>query len=174
MTPVRPTLKSLVRRSADGNVTGTKGNKQNVFDDFQAAARYLVSSGVTTHDKLAINGGSNGGLLVGACVNQAPELFGAAIAEVGTFAYSCGPPKESLLFVLTLLPGVLDMLRFHRYTIGRLWASDYGCADNPEDFDYLYKCDNFGLQTDARLTQALTGTLRWTIFEPMSATRLCC
>ncbi|KAK4703563.1 prolyl oligopeptidase, partial [Phenoliferia sp. Uapishka_3] len=99
------------------HLAGTKEKKQNVFDDFQWAAKYLHSEGYAAKDKVAISGGSNGGLLVAACVNQAPELFGSAIADVG----------------------VLDMLRFQRYTIGRAWVSDYGNADEPECFDYLYK-----------------------------------
>ncbi|GAA5836298.1 hypothetical protein JCM3766R1_003483 [Sporobolomyces carnicolor] len=98
------------------HLDGTKERKQNCFDDFQWAAKYLYKEGIAEEGKIAISGGSNGGLLVGACVNQAPELYGAAIADVG----------------------VLDMLRFHRYTIGRAWSSDYGCSDEPEGFDYLY------------------------------------
>ncbi|KAI9175747.1 hypothetical protein H9P43_006111 [Blastocladiella emersonii ATCC 22665] len=96
---------------------GTKAQKQNVFDDFQWAARHLVARRYTSHKKIAINGGSNGGLLVGACVNQAPELFGAAVAEVG----------------------VMDMLRFHKFTIGHAWIADYGNPDIAEEFAYIRK-----------------------------------
>jgi prolyl oligopeptidase len=94
---------------------GTRLNKQNVFDDFIAAAEYLVENDYTRPDKLAIFGGSNGGLLVGAVTNQRPDLFGAAIPAVG----------------------VMDMLRFHQFTAGRFWTDDYGSADDPEEFRAL-------------------------------------
>ena len=94
---------------------GTKLLKQNVFDDFIAAGEYLIRENYTNEDKLAIFGGSNGGLLVGAVTNQRPELFAAAIPAVG----------------------VMDMLRFHKFTAGRFWVDDYGSADNPEEFEAL-------------------------------------
>ena len=95
---------------------GTKLQKQNVFDDFIAAAEYLVAEKFTNPAKLAIFGGSNGGLLVGAVTNQRPDLFGAAIPAVG----------------------VMDMLRFHEFTAGRFWVDDYGSSENPEEFQALY------------------------------------
>lgn len=91
---------------------GMKHNKQNVFDDFIAAAEWLMTEGYTSSQKLGIMGGSNGGLLVGACMIQRPDLFGAALPAVG----------------------VMDMLRFHKFTIGWAWCSEYGSPDNPEDF----------------------------------------
>lgn len=94
---------------------GTKLKKQNVFDDFIAAAEWLIENKYTTPKKLGIQGGSNGGLLVGACMTQRPELYGACLPAVG----------------------VMDMLRFHQFTAGRFWVDDYGCADNPEEFKAL-------------------------------------
>ncbi|WP_159983244.1 prolyl oligopeptidase family protein [Novosphingobium sp. 18050] len=94
---------------------GRGANKQNVFDDFIAAGEYLVNQGIAKKDGLAIQGGSNGGLLVGAAVNQRPALFAAAVAQVG----------------------VMDMLRFDRFTAGRYWVDDYGHPDREADFKVL-------------------------------------
>jgi len=95
---------------------GTKSRKQNVFDDFISAAEWLIQRGYTSSRHLSISGRSNGGLLVGACITQRPELFGAAVAHVG----------------------VMDMLKFHRFTIGWSWVSDYGSPENFDDFKALY------------------------------------
>ncbi|HEY0670063.1 MAG TPA: prolyl oligopeptidase family serine peptidase [Sphingobacteriaceae bacterium] len=100
------------------HVAGTKLKKQNVFDDFIAAAEYLINNKYTSKDYLAISGGSNGGLLVGAAMTQRPELFKVALPAVG----------------------VLDMLRYNKFTAGAGWAYDYGTAeDSKEMFEYLYK-----------------------------------
>lgn len=100
----------------DWHEAAIKLNRQKAFDDFAAAAEWLIANKVTSKGRIAINGGSNGGLLVGAVMNQRPELFGAAVPEVG----------------------VMDMLRFHKFTIGWAWVSDYGSAENADEFKALY------------------------------------
>ncbi|WOH06644.1 hypothetical protein DCAR_0626072 [Daucus carota subsp. sativus] len=96
---------------------GQLGNKQTCFNDFISAAEYLVSAGYTQPKKLCIEGGSNGGILIGACINQRPDLFGCALAHVG----------------------VMDMLRFHKFTVGHTWTSEFGCSEKEEEFHWLIK-----------------------------------
>jgi prolyl oligopeptidase len=100
----------------DWHRAGALGKKQNVFDDFEAAGDYLVKEGWTKPERLAIQGGSNGGLLVGAALTQRPDLFKAVICEVP----------------------LLDMVRYHRFGSGQTWVSEYGSADNKDDFGWLY------------------------------------
>ena len=110
-----PNLRGGGEYGEEWHKAGTKLQKQNVFDDFIAAAEWLIKNRYTRPDKLAIQGGSNGGLLVGACMTQRPELFGACLPAVG----------------------VMDMLRFHKFTAGRFWVDDFGSADNADEFPTL-------------------------------------
>ncbi|MBI3463598.1 MAG: S9 family peptidase, partial [Planctomycetes bacterium] len=110
-----PNLRGGGEYGREWHEAGMLDRKQNVFDDFLAAANWLIDNRYTSSQRLAISGRSNGGLLVGACMTQRPELFAAALPAVG----------------------VMDMLRFHRFTIGWAWVGEYGSADNAEQFPAL-------------------------------------
>jgi prolyl oligopeptidase len=110
-----PNLRGGGEYGEEWHQAGKKDKKQNVFDDFIAAAEWLIAQKYTSTPRLAISGGSNGGLLVGAALIQRPELFGATLPAVG----------------------VLDMLRFHQFTAGHFWVDEYGSADDPAEFKTL-------------------------------------
>jgi prolyl oligopeptidase len=115
-----------------------RGNKQNVFDDFIAAAEWLIANDYTRADRIAIQGGSNGGLLVGACMTQRPELYGACLPAVG----------------------VLDMLRFQRFTIGAAWQGEYGDIELEDEFNALHAYSpyhNVTVGTSYPSTMVMTG-----------------
>ena len=112
-----PTLRGGAEYGEEWHQAGMLDRKQTVFDDFIAAAEYLIRERYTSSARLAIGGGSNGGLLVGAVMTQRPDLVGAALPAVG----------------------VMDMLRFHKFTIGWAWVTEYGSADSAAQFPYLYQ-----------------------------------
>ena len=112
-----PNLRGGGEYGQEWHKAGTKTKKQNVFNDFISAAEWLIDNKYTNSEMLAIQGGSNGGLLVGACMSQRPDLYGACLPAVG----------------------VMDMLKFHKWTAGRYWVDDYGSSENSkEEFDALF------------------------------------
>jgi len=132
-----PNLRGGGEYGREWHLAGVKLGKQNVFDDFIAAAEWLIANKYTTSAKLAIQGGSNGGLLVGACMTQRPELYAAALPAVG----------------------VLDMLRFEKFTIGWGWKSDYGTVENKAEFNALLKYSPYhNLKPGARYPATLVTT----------------
>jgi prolyl oligopeptidase len=133
----QPILRGGAEYGEEWHQAGMLDRKQNVFDDFIAAAEYLIAERYTSAPKLAVGGGSNGGLLVGAVVNQRPELFGAALPAVG----------------------VMDMLRFHKFTIGWAWVTEYGSADSVAQFPFLYRYSPLhNLRTGTRYPATLVTT----------------
>ncbi len=132
-----PNLRGGGEYGKDWHNAGTKCRKQNVFDDFIAACEYLVQKKMTSYSKIAIHGRSNGGLLIGAVMTQRPDICGVALPTVG----------------------VLDMLRFHLFTIGRAWITDYGSSENEAEFKCLYRYSPLHnvKETDYPATMVLTG-----------------
>jgi prolyl oligopeptidase len=137
----------------DWHKGGMLANKQNSFDDFIAAAEWLIKQRITSPDKLAISGGSNGGLLVGAVLTQRPELFRAVL---------CSVP-------------LLDMVRYHRFQLARLWIPEYGCADNAEDFKWLYAYSPYHRVAPGQAYPAvlLMTADRDTRVDPLHARKMC-
>ncbi|HZW40240.1 MAG TPA: prolyl oligopeptidase family serine peptidase [Ignavibacteriaceae bacterium] len=131
-----PNLRGGGEYGEEWHKAGMLENKQNVFDDFIAAAEYLIKEKYTSSQKLAVSGGSNGGLLIGAVVNQRPDLFKVALPAVG----------------------VMDMLRYHKFTIGWGWVVEYGSSDNPEQFKYIYKYSPLHNIKDAEYPATLVTT----------------
>lgn len=132
-----PNIRGGGEYGEEWHLNGTKCKKQNVFDDFISACEYLVANKYTSHQKMAIHGRSNGGLLIGAVMTQRPDIAKVALPTVG----------------------VLDMLRFHLFTIGRAWTVDYGCSENKDEFECLYKYSPLHnlKQTEYPATMVLTG-----------------